>query len=279
MVCYDCPRNCGVNRSKSLGFCHEGEKIRVAKIIENFMWEEPCISGEKGALAIFFSGCNLKCSFCQNKAISHKGKGKIYSSDEFKKLILSYDLSRFSTIDLITPTHFSTQLAKAFEGLSLPTPVVWNSSGYEKEDTINKISSFVNVFLPDFKYYDDNLSEGLSNANNYFSITSKAISAMKLNKPQNKFKDGVLQEGVLIRHLVLPGSTKDSFKILEYIKSSIENPFISLMSQFVPFGDQLNRKLYPLEYKSVVAHAQKLGLINGYIQEFSSANEQFVPDF
>lgn len=279
MKCFDCPRNCGIERENSLGFCQEGAKIRVAKIIENFMWEEPCISGAKGALAIFFSGCNLRCSFCQNQEISHKGKGALYSPEEFRNLILAYDLNRFSSIDLITPTHFSSLLYEALHDLKLPIPIVWNSSAYEKEEIIDKISNFTDVFLPDLKFYDPALSQSTASAKDYFTIASKAIITMSKNKPQNIFKDGVMQKGVLIRHLVLPNQSKDSFKLLDFIKANIQAPRISLMSQFVPIGKHFDRKLYPLEYKAVVAYSQKLGLNQGYIQEFTSANENFIPDF
>ncbi len=277
--CFDCPRNCGIDREQGVGFCKESGKIRVAKIIENFMWEEPCISGDKGALAIFFSGCNLKCSFCQNKEISHIGKGNLYTPAEFRNLILSYDLSKFSSIDLVTPTHFSSLLIEALCGLKLSIPVVWNSSGYEKVEIIEKVSTIADVFLPDFKYYDNSLAMSLSKAGDYFEIASKAIRKMRELKPQNIFKNGVLQKGVLIRHLALPGQVNDSKKILDFIKEKINNPQVSLMSQFIPLGGQINRRLYPLEYKTLLAYALKLGLNDGYIQDFESADESFIPKF
>jgi len=279
MKCYDCPRMCGVDRETSLGYCQEGNKIRVAKIIENFMWEEPCISGDKGALAIFFSGCNLKCDFCQNREISHIGKGQLFSPEQFRNLLLSYDLTKFSSIDLITPSHFSTLLLEAFKDLSLPIPVVWNSSGYENIETIDKISKFVNVFLPDFKFYCSALSKDIAKAEDYFEKTSIAIQQMRKNKPNNIFSNNVLKEGVLIRHLVLPEHTKDSIKILNFIKEKIKNPFVSIMSQYTPIGDKIQRKLYPLEYKTVLSHAIKLGLDDGYMQEFQSASQDFIPKF
>ncbi len=279
MKCFDCPRNCGIDRENGLGFCKEGNKIRIAKIIENFMWEEPCISGDKGALAVFFSGCNLKCSFCQNKEISHCGKGDIYTPEEFKSLILSYDLSNYSSIDLITPSHFSSLLFEALDGLNLPIPIVWNSNAYEKPKMIDKISSFVDVFLPDIKFYDSSLSKSVAQASDYFKVARQAISAMRKNKPRNITKNGVMQSGILIRHLVLPSHTQDSFALLDFIKENISSPAISIMSQFVPLGNQFGRKLYPLEYKAVVAYAQKLGLNDGFIQEFSSADQQFIPNF
>ena len=280
MLCYDCLRNCGVDRNKNLGFCREEENIRIAKIIENFKWEEPCISGKKGALAIFFSGCNLRCEFCQNFDISHKGKGDVYSSEEFRNLLENYDLSKFSCIDLITPTHFSSKIIESLQNFKSPIPIVWNSSGYEKEETIERLKNIVDVFLPDFKYYSSELSLKLSYAKDYFEVASKAIKKMRELKPKNIFNDGILQSGVLIRHLVLPGQVKDSFKILDYIKENINDPYISLMAQFTPIKKgTLNRRIYPLEYKAVLSHAEKLNLDKGYIQDITSANENFVPEF
>lgn len=280
MRCFDCPRRCGVDRETAFGYCRESAKIQVAKIIENFMWEEPCISGSKGCLAIFFSGCNLRCSFCQNYDISHASKGQLYSPQEFKQLLKSYNMSHFSSIDLITPTHFSSALLQALLGEDWKIPVVWNSSGYENEETIEKLSSVVDVFLPDFKYYSSQLSLHLSDAEDYYEVAKKAVSKMRELKPQNVFsKDGTMKKGVLIRHLVLPKQVRDSFKILETIKEEIKEPFISLMSQFTPRGKTLNRKILPLEYKSVLAHAEKLGLCNGYMQGEESASENFIPKF
>ncbi len=278
-LCYDCPRKCGVDRTKDKGFCREENKIRVAKVIENFMWEEPCISGEKGALAIFFSGCSLRCEFCQNYQISHIGKGERYSPREFRQFLESFDLKRFASIDLITPSHFSSLLIESLEGFNSPIPIVWNSSGYENPEMIKKLAAVVDVFLPDFKYFDSQLSDDLSKAGDYFAVTSKAISTMREMKKENKFENGILSKGVLIRHLVLPGQTKDSLQILEHIAKNIKSPFISIMGQFTPMGGKLSRALKPLEYKLVLAHAEKLGLTEGYFQELASADQCFIPEF
>lgn len=278
-LCFDCPRVCGIDRSVTKGFCREDDKIRVAKIIENFMWEEPCISGEKGALAIFFSGCNLRCDFCQNYKISHIGSGEKYSPKEFRALIESFNLENFSSIDLITPTHFSSLLIEALEGFKSPIPIVWNSSGYENCDMIKKLGKIVDVFLPDFKYFDEKLAQDLSKAKDYFEVSSKAILTMRELKNKNIFQDGILKEGVLIRHLVLPGHAKDSIKLLDFIAENISQPFISIMGQFTPMGKALQERLKPLEYKLVLAHAEKVGLTEGYFQELGSADEKFIPQF
>ena len=278
MNCYDCPRECGIDRSKESGFCGEKNKIRVSKVIENFMWEEPCISGDKGALAIFFSGCNLRCEFCQNYKISHIGGGKEYSAQEFKEYLQSFDLTKFSSIDLITPTHFSSLLIEALKDFESPIPIVWNSSGYEKVEMIEKLSQVVDVFLPDFKYFSPELSFKYSKCKDYFDKTSQVILTMAKCKKENVFENGILTKGVLIRHLVLPSQQKDSLKVLDFISKNFKNPLVSVMGQFTPTRGQITRKLYPLEYKVVISYAEKLNL-NGYFQELTSANENFIPEF
>lgn len=278
MKCSDCPRFCQVDRQKEKGFCLAQNKIVVSKIIENFMWEEPCITGEKGTLAIFFAGCNLRCSFCQNYKISHQLVGDEFSPAQFRQKLESFCLENYSALELITPTHFSSLLLQAFEGFDCPIPVVWNSGGYENEQTIEKIAKFVDVFLPDFKYSDNTLANKLSLAPNYFEVATKAISTMARLKP-NIWQNNKLKQGVLIRHLVLPQNVQNSIGVLNAIKKEVDRPLISLMSQFIPFGKPFDRKLLPLEYKIVVSHAKKLGLNHGYIQDLESAKSEFVPKF
>lgn len=279
MICNQCPRKCNIDRKQAKGFCNEGQNIRISKIIENFEWEEPCISGKKGTLAIFFSGCNLRCNFCQNYEISHIGKGQEYSKEEFLKLLRSFDYSKFDSVDFITPSQFSLQILATLREVEIPVPIVWNSNGYESEAVIEAISKYIDVFLVDFKFYDKGLSRTLSSADNYFEVASKVVKLMSELKP-NKVADDLLKQGVVIRHLILPGQVKDSIKILDYIHNNIKDPIISLMSQFTPNGrGELNRKITPLEYKTVLAHAERLGLSNGYFQEFTSADTCFIPKF
>lgn len=279
MICNQCPRKCNIDRKQAKGFCNEGQNIRISKIIENFEWEEPCISGKKGTLAIFFSGCNLRCNFCQNYEISHIGKGQEYSKEEFLKLLRSFDYSKFDSVDFITPSQFSLQILAALREVEIPVSIVWNSNGYESEAVIEAISKYIDVFLVDFKFYDKGLSRTLSSADNYFEVASKVVKLMSKLKP-NKAADDLLKQGVVIRHLILPGQVKDSIKILDYIHNNIKDPIISLMSQFTPNGrGELNRKITPLEYKTVLAHAERLGLSNGYFQEFTSADTCFIPKF
>lgn len=279
MKCEMCPRLCRVDRSKTLGFCGERNKIRIAKVIHNFMWEEPYITKKNGTCAIFFSGCNLKCSFCQNYKISRGGCGQTYSINKFVDLLREIDQGDEETIDLITPTHFSGYILKAFKIYRPKKKIVYNTSGYESEEMIKKLAKYVDIFLPDFKYFDDTLAKKYSNCANYFSKASKVIKLMTKLKP-NIYKNGDLDQGVIIRHLILPDQTKDSLKILEHIKENINDPIISLMSQYTPSGENKEgRKLLALEYKIVLNKAKELGLNKGFFQEMSSSSDNFIPEF
>lgn len=279
MICNDCPRKCNIDRSNQRGFCNESENIRIAKIIPNFAWEEPYVSGSNGAFAIFFSGCNLKCSFCQNYVISRGGVGKEYSILEFVELLKQADSSDCECIDLITPTHFTSKIIECLKIYKPTKKIVWNSSGYENTEEIKKLSNIVDIFLPDFKYYSSELSLEKSKCKDYFEVASKAIQEMSKLK-ENIIINGVMQQGVIIRHLVLPEHCRDSFKILDFISENISKPIVSLMSQYTPSGEHKEgRRLNRLEYKSVLAHAKKLGLNQGFFQELDSSNEDFIPNF
>ena len=276
--CSICPRQCCVDRNLSFGFCKEKQTIRIAKIIKNFKWEEPCITGEKGALAIFFSGCNLRCDYCQNYKISRGQVGKEYSIDEFVSLI-EENKKTHDYIDLITPTHFATSLKIAFSQIKKTIPVIWNTNSYESEETIKSVSPFVDIFLADLKYGNDELGKKFSACNNYFSAALPAIKQMCKQKP-DVMKDELMLQGVIIRHLVLPGYVANSINVLNIINDNFPTRKISIMSQFVPNGNGvLKRKLRPIEYKAVLTHMQSLELSNGYIQDFASATDDFIPDF
>ena len=275
--CFDCPRNCSVDREKEKGFCREGSRIRVAKVIENFMWEEPLISGKKGALAIFFSGCSLRCNYCQNFQISHIGKGESYSPEEFASFLKKFDYSKYDSLDLVTPTHFSSLLKEAFAIFKPSVPVVWNSSGYEKVETLERLS-FIDVFLVDFKYHSKELSKRLSFADDYFDVARQAISFM-IKSRQDKIEDGVLKRGVIVRHLVLPDEVRDSMAVLDEI-AKMGKPILSLMRQFTPTGrGEKKRKISSLEFKTVLAHALKLGFDKGFVQDEDSASDKYIPSF
>ena len=277
-LCSICPRGCKINRNEKYGFCNEGDQISIAKVVEHFCWEEPCLSDKRGVLAIFFSGCNLKCDYCQNHEISRGQAGKIYTTDEFAKLIEEKQNSHCA-IDLITPTHFTEPIFEAFKLINKTVPVIWNTNAYETMENINKVGSFVDIFLPDLKYADNNLGQKFSACKDYSTFAVPAIQQMcKLKK--DVFEKDILKQGVIIRHLVLPGYVENSLKVLDIIAKNFPDRMISLMSQFTPNGKStLNRKLTPIEYKLVLSHLDKLGLNKGFVQELSSANTNFVPDF
>lgn len=279
MKCNNCPRKCNIDRDKQIGYCGEGKNIRIAKIINNFMWEEPPITRNEGTCAIFFSGCSLKCSYCQNYKISRGGVGEEYSVEKFVELLKQIDQSENETIDLITPTHFAEEIYKAFQIYKPKKPIVWNSSGYENVEIIEKIAPYISIFLPDFKYGNNELALKLSNAKNYFEIAGEVICKMCELKP-NKYQNKDLIEGVIIRHLILPGELENSIKILEFIKNNIKNPIVSVMSQFTPSGELAKgRRLKGLEYKIILKKVKELGLDKGFAQELESANENYIPNF
>ncbi len=287
MKCSLCPRNCDVERSKAKGYCAQTEKVKISKVMFH-KFEESIISGEKnskGSGAIFFSGCNLKCCFCQNYPISHGNKGKIISIKKLAKIFKYLEKKRALNINLVTPSHFSAQIMQALKIYSPKIPVVWNSNGYEKAETIKALKNYVDVFLVDLKYMSNELSWKYSRAKNYVENATASIIQMKKNQPKDIIENGLMKNGVIIRHLVLPAHTSNSIKCLNFIKEYLgENSIVSLMSQFEPRYDaqkfdEINRKITPLEYKRVVAHALKLNMTNCFTQDLSSANSKYTPKF
>lgn len=287
-ICLLCPRKCAVNRTVSQGFCSSGDKIRVARIGLH-LWEEPCISYGKGSGTVFFSGCNLKCVFCQNREISFWRKGKDISTDTLAYEFLRLQDIGASNINLVTPTHFAVQIMRALDKVKhkLTIPVCYNSSGYESAETIRQLKGYIEIFIPDFKYFSSEYAKRYSGAENYFEAASGAIKQMHENVGYAEFDDDMhLKKGVLVRHLVLPGLYKDSIDILEYLAKTYDSSklAISIMSQFFPTEEctkfpEINRRITSLEYKKVVDKATELGFVNGFIQEKSSASEKYVPDF
>lgn len=275
-ICEVCPRHCHVDRKKSEGFCNELETIRISKVIDNFMWEEPCVTDEKGVCAIFFSGCNLKCSYCQNYQISRGKVGNLYSEEAFIDLLKEKEKNN-SYFDFITPTHFSNSILSALEKYQPKIPIIWNSSGYESVEILKKLDRFISIYLLDFKYADNDLGKRLSHVSNYFE-TAKGVLDFCAKK-EDIFENGLTKQGLIIRHLVLPGEINNSLFALEYLAKNFSDRLVSLMSQFTPTPNSpIKRKLTPLEYKIVanrfLKHFQK-----GYIQDFDSASEDFIPNF
>ena len=266
MKCELCPRKCGVNREENAGFC--GVKtLKVARVMLH-MWEEPIISVGKGSGAIFFSGCNLKCLYCQNFEISHQAKGNEISPKGLAEIFKDLERRGAANINLVTPTHFAYEIVEALEIYRPKIPIVWNTSGYEEVETIKKISKYVDVYLTDLKYFSSELSKNFSNAENYFEKASKAILEMRKAQPKDVVENVVMKKGLIVRHLVLPGCVKDSIKVLDWIKENLgSETYLSLMNQYTPCykaseNKLLKRKIKPLEYKAAQAHALKLGFEN-----------------
>ena len=292
MKCNICPRECGVDRACGiLGFCHAPEAFLVAKTMIH-KWEEPCIAGERGAGTIFFSGCNLGCVFCQNCEISRGGKGVIMTDDELEGAIWSLLEEGAECIEFVTPTHFSERLAKLLERIKpkLTVPVVWNSGGYEKVESLKMLEGLVDVYLPDFKYFDGEIANAYSSAPDYFEVATAALGEMlrQVGKPQFDEK-GKLQRGVIVRHLVLPSHRNDSIAVLRHIAENFgaESVLLSLMSQYTPDfytssgcaeHKNLCRRLTKFEYDSVMKVADSLGF-EGYFQGVDSASKKYTPDF
>ncbi|MCR5522508.1 MAG: 4Fe-4S cluster-binding domain-containing protein [Clostridia bacterium] len=285
MSCNQCPRKCNIDRSVSTGYCGVGENFRVARAALHF-WEEPCISGENGSGTVFFSGCNLKCIYCQNEKISHSVNGKDITDKELMNLFDKLISSGAHNINLVTPTHYASRLIKVLKEYKSPVPVVYNTSGYENTATIKMLEGLVDIYLTDLKYYDSARSMKYSGAENYFEVASNAVLEMFAQTGNITLdNNGVAEKGTLIRHLVLPGNVSQSIKILDWISENISNDiYISIMSQYVPCGiaktiKPLDRKITSREYKIVKEYALKLGFKNCYFQNKSSGDEMYIPDF
>ena len=286
--CRLCPRNCRVNRKERTGFCGEKDGIRCARAALHY-WEEPCISGTRGSGAVFFSGCSLKCCYCQNYQISQEGLGKEISPEKLAWIFLDLQEQGAHNINLVTGTHFLPGILTALDLVrpKLSIPVVYNCGGYEKPEVIRLLDGYVDIYLPDLKYFDPELSARYSGARDYFAQASQAVSAMIYQTGSPVFdEDGIMQKGVIIRHMVLPGSRKDSISILHLIREHLpeEGFLLSLLSQYTPFYKsreypQINRRLTTYEYDKVLEEAISLGLTKGFMQEKSSAKEEYTPPF
>ena len=282
MICEVCPRGCKIDRQKFAGFCGVSENIKLAKA-DVFMWEEPCISGNNGSGAIFFSGCNLKCCFCQNYQISSGTFGKEISINRLVEIFKELEQKGVHNINLVSPMHYAKQIVEALKIYMPNIPIVWNSNGYEKVETIKFVAPYVDIFLVDLKFFDEELSKKYCKAQNYFAFASKVVEEMLLQKPKVEMQNGIMQSGVIVRHLVMPNHIDDTIKILEYLdKNTKKNFVLSLMGQYTPCYnaknfEEINRPLKPIEYKIVLNHAQKLGFENGYAQDLTSSTTDFIP--
>lgn len=285
MICESCPRKCCINRDKQVGFCGVKNILKLAKV-GKFDWEEPCISGINGSGAIFFSGCNLKCVFCQNYEISSCGVGKEITINRLVEIFKELEKLNVHNINLVSPTQFSMQIIEALKQYKPKIPVVWNSNGFENEDIIKKLKDYVDIFVVDMKFMDKNLSKKYCFAENYFEVNKQCVKLMLKQQPKLVFENEILKKGVIIRHLIMPHCVQDSLNILQYIKDNFSKYdfLLSLMGQYTPYykakeDNLINRKLKPLEYKIVVNKAIELGLTKGYIQDLDSSGETYIPNF
>ena len=285
-ICNDCPRKCGAIRTEKEGngFCGVGTLPIVAKASIHH-WEEPCISGASGSGTIFFSSCNLKCVFCQNEAISFKKKGKMLSVDELISLYQELEGKGACNINLVTAGHFTDAIVESLSRYQPSVPVLYNSSGFEEVETLGRLSGLVDVYLPDLKYIDSRKAKRYANAENYFEVASTAIEEMVRQTGKPYFnEDGLIERGTIVRHLILPENTNDAIRILDWLEEQFgDTILVSVMGQYVPCGkarqfQELSRKITKREYQKVEEHLYSLKL-DGFVQQLSSANECFIPNF
>lgn len=287
-ICTLCPRNCGVNRKEKSGYCKVTDTIKVARAALH-MWEEPCISGDEGSGAIFFSGCNMQCVFCQNKKIADGTVGKEIKLERLSSIMIELQNKHANNINLVTPSHYVNQIIEAVElakrnGLNIP--IIYNTSSYEKVETLRKLEGIVDVYLPDCKYYDEELAVNFSHAPGYHDISMDAIAEMVRQTGKCSFdNEGKIKKGVIVRHLVLPGHTKDSKAVIKALWERFgEDVYLSIMSQYTPLTNnekypELNRRITVREYNKVVDYAIELGITGGFFQDMDVAEDSFIPDF
>ena len=285
MICDICPRLCHAERTQSrgAGYCAMPAGIVAAKAMLHH-WEEPCLSGSRGAGCVFFSGCNLGCVYCQNGRISHDNFGKVITPARLREIFDELIDQGAHCIDLVTPTHFTPWILEALQE-PLPVPVVWNCGGYERIETLKSIENKVQVYLPDLKYGENGLQIDLSKSKNYFKIATSAIDEMyRQVGPYRLGEDGLLKSGVIIRHMVLPGQLENTKQVIDYVASRFApgEVLFSLMSQYTPQPGAvgtLARRVTRAEYRAAVAYMQDCGITDGFVQEKSSAKEEYTPIF
>ena len=286
--CAICPHNCGINRlNNQIGRCKSKDTVKVA-LYSTHNFEEPCISGKKGSGTVFFSNCNMNCVFCQNYEISQQGKGKEISIEELADIFIKQQEKDVENINLVTPTSYVPQIIEAIKiarknGLKLP--IVYNTNGYEKVETLKMLEGYVDIYLPDFKYSDNDLGKRLSKVDNYFEIVTEALKEMYRQTGKAVFNgEGIMQKGMIIRHLVLPNHILNSRRVLKWINENMHDVYVSVMAQYFPTYkakkiDDINRKLTKEEYEQIENYLYRLNLENGYIQELGEHEEEYVPNW
>ena len=285
--CEICPRKCKVNRYEKKGYCRCDDKVRIALVSKHY-FEEPCISGRNGSGTIFFSNCNLNCIFCQNHDISQGGKGIDVTVERLAEIMLEQQKRGANNINLVTPTMYVEQIIKAIDiakagGLNIP--IVYNTNGYEEVETIKKLNGYIDIYLPDFKYFTNELAIKYSKATNYFEKVTSVLLEMQSQFDEYVFDGEIMKKGMIVRHLVLPNHIQNSKNVLKWIKENLrEDIYVSVMAQYFPtykaVGDELiGRKLSFSEYRKIEQYFYGLDIKNGYIQDLGKHEEEFVPDF
>ncbi len=283
MKCIACPNNCNEDRSKKLGACKSKRNFKIAKFAP-FFYEEPPISGTNGSGAIFFCGCSLHCRFCQNFELSRNMRGKELTKCEFKDIINKLIALKVHNINLVNPTHYVNELSEFFREFKPNIPIVYNTHGYEKSEMIDLASQFTDIYLTDLKYYSPTRSKRYCGKENYFEYASSAIVEMVKQKPL-KIENGIMKSGVIVRHLILPQNTDESLRLIEWYSNNIgDKAFLSVMSQYTPFGDidnlpELQRKITKREQEKVYDFVISLGLKNVFIQQPNSADASYIPEW
>lgn len=295
-ACDICPRQCMINRDGGMrGYCGETSKVRVARAALH-MWEEPCISRTRGSGTVFFTGCPLKCVFCQNSIIANNNAGVDVSIERLAEIFLDLQNKGANNINLITATHFIPQTAAALELAKkhgLVIPVVYNTGGYERKESLKILERLVDVYLPDMKYFSEDISSKYSNAKDYFSVVKEAIDEMfmQVKSPvfasdKDDIEEGIMKKGVIVRHLLLPGQLEDSKKVVKYLYDTYgDEIYISIMNQYTPMKGvedkypELGRRVSEKEYDKLVDYAIMLGVENGFIQEGETAKDSFILSF
>ena len=286
--CVLCPRKCHANRLEGhVGYCGQSDRLLAARAALHF-WEEPCISGTEGSGTVFFSGCNLRCVFCQNHNIAIGKAGQSISPERLRHIFFELEEAGANNINLVTPSHFVPQIARALtdaKNRGLQLPIVYNTGSYEEVDTLKLLDGLVDIYLPDLKYFSPELSMAYSNAPDYFEKATAAIAEMFRQTGPCVFEETLLKRGMIVRHLLLPGQTRDSKKILRYLHETYKNDiYVSIMNQYTPLPHvahipALNRRVTAEEYERVLSFAQRIGIENGFIQEGEAADESFIPEF
>lgn len=287
-ICCDCPRACGAKRADDVpaGLCQSAALPRIARAAPHY-GEEPCISGERGSGAVFFTGCNLRCVFCQNRDISRGQGGKRVTADELRGIMLRLRDEGVHNINLVTGTHFVREIERALDGLELGIPVVWNSSGYESVESLRRLEGLVQVYMPDYKYTDASLAKRYSAAGDYPAAAAAAIREMYRQRGAYMMDDeGMMQSGLLIRHLIMPGQTENAMNVIDFVADEFPpgSVLFSLMSQYTPMPGlnafpELEKRVTAEENELLIDYMQKRGITDGYWQETDSATNEMIPYF